>query len=678
MRPMLTAIVVALVLLSAVFLFVVQAQDRTLSAPAVASTGLRTDAAPTYGVSLALSATRTLPGYADTLSYEVKNNTNGAPITSLSTITIKGTYYNTALVLLPLPGTPVNITPPNPIGSWSFTVPANSSSANFDWPALTVWANSTSLDMSAEAETEVEVGTLHIVDFTVCNVVGACGNPGELTTGNPATVEITADIETIIGHSAAAGETAKFLFYSTGSSPVTVAGVPASVETNPDGYAAVTFTPLSTIFNVPGPDHIEIEVTDAVNTSLTVYQNVTFDLYNPVGVANFAFWLNSTLYYSGEPATGYWQWAGTNSSVGTINVTNFYMLDDATGDLVTSGLIDSTAATGSFTFTIPKTYAGDFEVWLFVHNATEAWTLPPAEATADQSIFTALPSEFYYNPGDTISVAVTAEGPALAGTTISAFVQAENSGQTLYNSTVSADSFSFTIPKTAPATEYRVAVWASSPTAGTVASTDFTVDEASGITLWVGITTVSSYSDGSFAPGQVVQLSYKVISYGTTQPPTLVLLEACSISCGGDTGALKTWVVSGASGSVPFTIPSNAPDGPQTFDAEVITNTGAAAGSVFTVIVNSTPSALNYELIGGSGLTVGWLILLILIIIVALIIVAFGRRRGPSRVVMSPTPASSSPPEWKEQPPSGGGGTTGGGSTSGGSAGTTSPPSGTQ
>lgn len=681
MRPTLTAVIVALVLMSAAFLFVVQAQDRDISNPVLATTGARTDlVTPTYGVSLALSSVRTLPGYHDTLSYEVLNDTSGAPITTLSSITIRGTYYNTADVLLSLPGTPINLTPSVPIGSWSFVVPANSSSTTFDWPLLTVWANSTSMNMSAESEAEVDVGTLEFSEFTVCNVVGSCGNPGDLTTGNPATVEITTEIATVFGDSPAVNETAKFLFYSTGSSPVTVAGVPASVKTNPDGYAAVTFTPLSTVFNVPGPDHVEIEVTDAVNASLVVDENVTFNLYNPMGAANFAFWLNTDLYYSGESGTGYWQWAGTNSTVGAINVTNYYVEDDATGDIVTSGLIYSTSASGSFPFTIPSSYAGDFEVRVFVHNGTEEWELE-AGATADLSIFTAIPNEIYFDPGDTITVAVTAEGPALTGTTVSAFVQAENSGQTLYNSTVSGGSFQFTIPKIAPAEYYRIAVWASSPTAGTVASVEEEIDEASGYNFWAGVSTVSSYSDGSFAPGQTVSLSYSVTPYGTSQPPKVVELELlpgpCSIFCGSDTPAIKIWFTTSPSGSVPFTIPSSTPNGLQTFTVLALWD-GGDGGNQITVNVNSSPSALNYELGAGSGLTVGWLILLILLIVVVIVLVAMGRRRGPSRMVMTPTTATTAPPEWKEQSQSGGGGASGGGTTGGGSAGSSTPPPGTQ
>ncbi|MGC2289028.1 MAG: hypothetical protein WA688_04135 [Thermoplasmata archaeon] len=665
---MLTAVVVALVLLTAAFLIVLPAQDRTLSSPALSSTGLRTDVdvTPSYFVEVGFATQPVLPGYHDTLLYEVLNDTSGAPISTLSTITIQATYYNTLDKLLPLPGTPINVSTA-PIGSFSFVVPANTSTDDAFEPAFTLYANSTSLHMNQSSSDDLEVGVLEIADAGVCDVVGPCGT---LTTGNPATVAVNTQVLDGFGDtSPAAGELVKFSFYSTGSSPVTVPGVPASLTTNGLGDAVVTFTPLSSIFNVPGPNHVEIEVTDSVNASLTVFRNLTFDLLNPVGTANFAFYLNSALYYSGETGTATWQWAGTNSTVGTLNVTNFYVVDEETDNILDSGLIGSTSPTGTFSFTLPASYAGDFEVVAFVHNGTDSWTLESG-AEAELAIFAAIPSEFYYNPGDVVTVSITAQGPALAGTTVSAFVQAVGSGQTLYNSSVTGGSFQFTIPAVAPADEYVIAAWAASPTNGTVATDTEHVYEASGYNLWAGINTVSSYSDGSFAPGQSVQISYKVTAYGTSQLPTVVELELlpgpCSVICGTDTPAIKIWFVNGASGSVPFTIPSGTPNGLQTFTVLADFPNGEGANQV-TINVNSAPSALNYELGAGSGLTVGWLILLILIIVVALIIVVMRRRGKSSTMVMSPAPAaSSSAPEWKE-PPSGG-------STSGTSDTPASPP----
>jgi hypothetical protein len=152
----------------------------------------------------------------------------------------------------------------------------------------------------------------------------------------------------------------------------------------------------------------------------------------------------------------------------------------------------------------------------------------------------------------------------------------------------------------------------------------------------------------------------------------------CSLICGSDTPALKYWYVTGSSGSVPFTIPSGTPNGLQTFTVLAEFQNGDGANQI-TVNVNSSPSALNYELGAGSGLTVGWLILLILLIIVALVVLMLGRRGKPSRMVMSPT-SSSPAPEWKE--PQSGGGSAGSGSSGSGSMGgsgdSPTPPAGTQ
>ena len=73
MQPKLAAVAVTLVLLiSAVaFLVVLPTQERALASPGAGSTGLKSAVAPTYGIDLALAATRTLPGYRDTLSYQL-------------------------------------------------------------------------------------------------------------------------------------------------------------------------------------------------------------------------------------------------------------------------------------------------------------------------------------------------------------------------------------------------------------------------------------------------------------------------------------------------------------------------------------------------------------------------------------------------------------------------------
>ena len=664
MRPMLSAVVVALVLLTAAFLFVAPTAARSLTGPGGASPGLRTAVAPTYGVGLDVATEPVLPGYHDTLYYEVLNNTNGAPVsTGLSSITILGSYYNTLDKLIKLPGTPASVAPNAPIGSWAFQVPANTSSNVLHEPLLTVWANSSSMGMNVSNDFAVEVGNLQIFDARVCGIFSGCGT---LTTGAPATVSFTAYAEDGFGDlSPAANETVSVLFYSTGSSPVTVPGVAASYTTNAQGEVELAFTPSSTIFNVPGPNHVEIEVTDSVNASLSVYDNVTWHLYNPTGITNFAFALDHTDYFSGDTVVASWQWAGTNSSVGTWNVTNYVVYDDASGNIIASGLVGSTAPSGSFHFALPSMYFGDFEVEAAAYNSSD-FELLDAGADASQAIFAVVPSEFYFNPGDVITVTITEEGPALTGASISAYVQATNSGQTLFNGPVTGMSFQFTVPMVAPADIYDIAAWANT-SAGTVAAGSTDVELASGWNFWAGVSSTSSYADGSFTPGTTIQLSYAVTVYGTSTPPRYmeiyVFPGSCSYYCITGTPSLKSWAVTSASGSVPFTIPSSTPNGLQAFTV-VAEWPGGEGSSQLTVNVNSAPSALNYELGAGSGLTVGWLILLLLIIIVAIVLVMMGRRSKPTMVM---SPAASTTPEWKEPA---------GGASTGGSSGTPpTPPS---
>ncbi|WP_410969293.1 hypothetical protein, partial [Salmonella sp. SAL04284] len=81
----------------------------------------------------------------------------------------------------------------------------------------------------------------------------------------------------------------------------------------------------------------------------------------------------------------------------------------------------------------------------------------------------------------------------------------------------------------------------------------------------------------------------------------------------------------------PITIPSGTPSGIVLFEVEAlfgVCGTGCSAFSDFSVSVNSSPSALSYQLGAGSGLTVGWLILFLLIVIVVIVILVMMRRRG--------------------------------------------------
>ena len=657
------AVVVALALLTGAFASVAPMLDHNLSPAATSSSGLQMAAAPNYSIGLHVVTQPVLPGYHDTLWYDVENATTGAPIQTLSTITILGTYYNTAHQLLKMPGTPVSEST-NPINTWGFLVPTNASAAGGFLPVLTVWANSSSLKMNQSSSMEVLVGNLDIPagDATVCDAITGCGS---LTVGNPGTVSVTAVVQDVFGGSApAAGESVKFLFYRADNSSVTVPGIPASLTTNSSGSASVTFTPSSKIFNVSGPNRVEIEITDSVNTSLTVYTNVSWYLYNPVGALNFAFYLDSATYYSGQTVTATWQYVPTNGTIGPINVTNYVVLDTATSNVIADGVIESTAATGTFSFALAGDYVGVFEVFLIVHNSTEEFTAS-AEASSSAGILLITPSEPYYNPGDTITVWVNEEGPALAGTTVSAFVQSSNSGQTLYNATVTGGSFQFNIPTVAPAPQYEIFAWASTPTNGTIAQTSQEIYENSGYSFVCGLTTVSSYADFSFTPGATVNVGYHITALGTSPLPNLIEIQIGSL--GGAT--IDTYWVTSPSGSVPFTVPSGTPNGPQSFLMSASFSTGSVLG-LFTVIVDATPSPLNYELIGDSGLTVSLLGVIVLAIVVAVALWRM-RRRGKPTLVMSPAgSAPSAGPEGKEPGPSG--------ESTGGGADAPSPPPGAQ
>src|SRR5580692_7685940 len=112
------------------------------------------------------------------------------------------------------------------------------------------------------------------------------------------------------------------------------------------------------------------------------------------------------------------------------------------------------------------------------------------------------------------------------------------------------------------------------------------------------------------------------------------------------------------SGTLTFTLPNDLPNGYSSVLVFAYPTAMAAtcsdpysqcsAASELTVNVQASPSALNYEVGAGSGLTVGWLILLVLILIVAIIGVVWIRRRmggsGGTRWSRGPKKFSSTAP----------------------------------
>lgn len=661
MRPTLAAIIVALVLVTAAFLFVVPNAGKNLPSSGAAPTGLRTSAVPTYSVYATAAANPVLAGYSDAIYYQVLNNTNHGPASKLSNVTILGTYYNHAHTQYKVPGTPAKLSGA-PVGTWAFIMPLNASNSVGFAPVFTIWANSSSLSMNASVGLTVFVGALTFGLSSVCDeVTGVCGS---LVTTDPALISVRAVVNAggggIVG---APNETLKLQYFSTGSSAVTVPGAILTLTTDYQGYAHETFFPNSTIFNVPGPNHNELQIIDSVNTSATAFVNVTWTLHNPTGTADFAFWLNSPQYYGGDMVTANWQWRGTNATVGAITLYNYYVRDVTTHAVIASGTPNTIAPSGSFAFALPATYYGTFDVDAYAHNSSNFWTLV-AVGSAYAPTLLLNPSEIYYNPGDTVVMTTVTHGSLFSSATITAVVDATNSGQQLFNGPVSGGTFQFVVPATAPAPAYRVLAWAWTPTAGTFASFEGTINEATGFTFWAGVTTQSMYADGSFQAGQTVQLSYKVGTQGTTTLPSTIELEifpgVCVNVCGINTPALKIWFALSTSGTVGFTIPSDTSNGFQSFTVWGFWAGGDGESQV-SLNVNSAPSALNYELGAGSGVTVGWLILLILIVIGGILIFSMMRRRGRAgTMVMSPaTTSPSSAAEWKE-PATGG--------TSGGSA----------
>ncbi|HKS59544.1 MAG TPA: hypothetical protein VJS68_02055, partial [Thermoplasmata archaeon] len=326
-----------------------------------------------------------------------------------------------------------------------------------------------------------------------------------------------------------------------------------------------------------------------------------------------------------------------------------------TGNVLGVGTITSGGTSGSFAFALPSGYTGRIFVQVEVHNQTQvsgaysyATVLPPA--------LTVTPSELFYLPGDTITVSVSTQGQVFQGSTLYELVTNANSQQ-VSNGSIGGGSFQIHVPSIDASGSYTVSVWAVATDGSVIASSLTSLSEFIGLTLHVGVQTPSSYADGSYQPGQALQLSYSLAPSGPVSAPRTFLLEIAPgfLFFGGGPGSVADQV-NGASGSVGYSVPSNIGSGAQMFTVFAVIPGCVPTCSVvtsFSILVNSHPSVFSMEVPAGSGLTVGWIVLLVLIVLVAVALFVGLRRRGRPMVLRpeshATAPAASpAPAAWSE------------------------------
>ncbi|MCI4345390.1 MAG: hypothetical protein L3K07_01340, partial [Thermoplasmata archaeon] len=200
-------------------------------------------------------------------------------------------------------------------------------------------------------------------------------------------------------------------------------------------------------------------------------------------------------------------------------------------------------------------------------------------------------------------------------------------------------------PAVSAPSSIQINVTAQSSTLGVLSSATLRIQLASGWVLSIGIVTHSSYSDGSFQPGQTIKIHYELDSLANQPAPGTISLYLETYQYLPGQGSLITQTTS-TSGVVALKIPSNWGTGNHYMyiyaEVQNCLEGSCYAESDFTVPVDSSPAALTYELVPNSGLTVGWLILLLLIVVVAIVLVLLIRRRPPAPTSGPMTPYKSS------------------------------------
>ena len=612
-----------------------------------------------------VGSSATLPGQAIGVFWALNLYSNAAsPYTKATSVTIYGSYTANGTLASLFPPGGVALSPVSTgRGEWTGTVPTNAgpdTQLHIEVSAVTNVSGHVAENESANITINVGTLVIHGIGLTAappnCVLISyVVFTEGSLIAG---CVEVGA---TYGGAFTAISGLPITVGYWNGTAHVTPTGAPTQLTSNATGEAAFTFLGTSPPFTVLS----SLYIYNAINFTVTVPGASTF--YHWTVYSNSTDWtilaatavgvvqltLDHTTYYQGATATATWSVSSTNlTKTGPLTAIGWTVTgpDAATYE---EGVLNATSASGTFTFPIlAAMVAHPIHATVYIVNATETFS-----ASADASVLNPslllTPAEYYYSAGTSTSVAVILNGGG-TGATIQyqAWEYWASTDALLSSGTVAnGSSIPLSIPATVPPLSVVVSVWASMD-GQVIASSSTAILLEQGYSIEFGVSTVSSYSDGSFQPGQTVTLSYNVVSVGGAALPQVLSFELFAIGY----PYVQTLQNVGPSGSVPFTIPSNAPQG--TILIELLARGALTAGTCFpaggcdgivSLYVNPSPSVLNLELGAGSGITVGWLILLVLVVLVAVaLFLLFRRRGGRAKPAPATSAGSSSPPqEWK-------------------------------
>ncbi|HXY12027.1 MAG TPA: hypothetical protein VEJ85_00820 [Thermoplasmata archaeon] len=622
----------------------------------------------------------TLPGAALTVFWVLLSEANGASLyTHATSVTLSATYDGNGTHQNLFPHGHISLTPPSAgQGQWSGNVPWNAtpdSQVNFLLDAVTNVSGKVVENETATISVDVGYLAIQRVGLTVAPPTCSLFNSLYFATG------------ALLGACVSAGADYFGSFWPIANLPVQVqywdgsvhvfpAGAPMSLVTNASGEAAFTFFATSPPFipyvQYPGDNAVNFTVSLPGASKLyswTDWSNETFFLIggsSSSGVVQVT--LDHTAYYAGTVATATWSVSTTNlSQTGPVTPTGWYVTGPY-GITYASGILNATMSSGTFSFNVTSTMVPKtITVAVLAANATEGFTGVTTARVLATSLLLA-PSTGYYTAGSTASVTAVLNGGAPGATIEYQLTGYWGTAEAMLGSGTVANGSAISIPisSTNPPQSVAVAAWAT-VSGQVVATSSVNVLLALGYSIQLGVTTPSSYSDGSYQPGQTVTLSYQVVATGGAALPRVMTFDLLAIGY----PFFNLIQNVGPSGSIPFTIPSNAVQGSLLVElvaTGVLTGGPCLPGNLCTGVlalsINPNPSVLTLEIGAGSGITVGWLVLLILVIVVAVVLYLALRRRGGMRRATLPTSSTTStmgppasapttppPTEWQAPPP---------------------------
>jgi len=623
------------------------------------------------GLSTTAGSSATLPGESIGIFWATQLDSNGITLyTHATNVTLTGSYTGNGTFQSLTPRGGLALTPASAgHGEWTGVVPANTTpNTQLHFQVWAVTNVSGHVVENESAAVNINVGTLTIRAYGITPAPPNCDLVNDIYF--PVGSQIASCVEAGAIYGAAFTPISGLpvtVGYWNGTAHVMPSGAPTSLTTNASGEAAFTFVgnlpPFILYTTAPGFDALNFTVTvpgAGTHYQWTAWLNATWAL-EPASAASglVQLTLDHSNYYPGDTATASWSVSSTNlTKVGPLTAVG-WTVTGPSGIMYEQGILNSTGASGSFTFAVtPAMAPRAIHVDLYVANATQTF-VGAASATVLSPSLSLTPASGYYNAGSTTSVSVVLNGGGSGATIQYQVWQYWASTDTLLsNGTVaSGGSISIAVASNVPPLEITVDAWATM--GGQVIASGFaSLALAQGYSILLGVNTQSSYSDGSFQPGQAVTLSYQVVSTGGAALPQVMsfLLIAEGYPY------YENIANVGPSGTISFTIPSNAVQG--TLIVELEARGALSGGTCFPtggcfgltgLYINPSPSALNYELGAGSGVTIGWLILLILVVVIAIVLFFVIRRRGGGRRT-KPTPTSSGPTsappeEWKGPTP---------------------------